>query len=173
MRHRIVPSFIFIAFGVLKLYMSKVSCTTKKGHFGLLLDGFCYITTPNQVGFLQNFDQWCSAMQSITCVMVFDIVFKIRKMEPKNPFLGGFFDCFPATPPETLSATPKSFVEWRVSWRYTILPSFISIAFVVLKLKIFKKFRGDGASMNWAILGGFWTLTPPNMVRSCWNLHQR
>ena len=33
------------------------------------------------------------------------------------------------------------------------MPSFIFIVFVVLKLQIFKNFRGDGASMNWAILG--------------------
>ena len=53
------------------------------------------------------------------------------------------------------------------------MPSFIFIAFVVLKLKILKKFRGDGASMNWAIFGGFWAITLPNMLRSLRNLHHR
>ena len=33
--------------------------------------------------------------------------------------------------------------------------SFISIAFVVVKLKIFKLFRIDSAFMKWPLLGGF------------------
>ena len=36
--------------------------------------------------------------------------------------------------------------------------SFISLAFVVVKLQIFKCFRGDAASMIWPFLGGFWAL---------------
>ena len=41
---------------------------------------------------------------------------------------------------------------------------FILMAFMVLKLQILKKFRGDGASMDWAIFGVFCGLTPPNMI---------
>ena len=98
-------------------------------------------------GFLFSFENW--------------------KNGAKKPIFWHFFKGFPATPPEPLCATPKSFAKRKVSLTYIIVPSFIFIAFVVLKLKIFKMFRGDGPSMNWSILGFFLTLTPPNMIRSC------
>ena len=50
--------------------------------------------------------------------------------------------------------------------------SFIFVAFVVVKLKNLKCFRGDGASMKWPILEGFLALTPPNVVQLGWNLDQ-
>ena len=50
--------------------------------------------------------------------------------------------------------------------------SFIFVAFVVVKLKNLKCFRGDGASMKWPIFDRFWALTPLYMVWFCWNLHQ-
>ena len=34
-----------------------------------------------------------------------------------------------------------------------------------------KFFRGDGASMKWPIFERFRALSPPNVVRFCWNLH--
>ena len=39
--------------------------------------------------------------------------------------------------------------------RCTIVVSFIFIAFLGVKLKNLKCFRGDAGSMKWAILGGF------------------
>ena len=51
--------------------------------------------------------------------------------------------------------------------------SFISVAFVIVKLEIFKCFRGNAASMKWPLLGGFWALSPANMTRVCWNFNQR
>ena len=42
----------------------------------------------------------------------------------------------------------------NVSWRYTIVASFICIAFVVLKLKIFKDFCTESASMKWLFFIG-------------------
>ena len=42
-----------------------------------------------------------------------------------------------------------------------IVVSFISIAFVVAKIKIFKVFRTDSAPTKWPFLGSFWALTPP------------
>ena len=45
--------------------------------------------------------------------------------------------------------------------------SFISVAFVIVKLEIFKCFHGDAASMKWPLLGGFWALSPANMTRVC------
>ena len=49
--------------------------------------------------------------------------------------------------------------------------SFIFIAFLVVKLKNLKCFRGDGASMKWPIFERFRALSLPNVVRFCWNFH--
>ena len=49
--------------------------------------------------------------------------------------------------------------------------SLVFIAFLVVKLKNLKCFRGDGASMKWPIFERFRALSPPNVVRFCWNLH--
>ena len=87
-----------IAFVVVKLYNFKISRTSKKLYFGLLLGDLSWLTTPNQVRFVQKFHQWCSASQSITYVTVFDIVLKIPKMEPKNLFLGLFSEVFRPCP---------------------------------------------------------------------------
>ena len=38
--------------------------------------------------------------------------------------------------------------------------SFISIAFVFVKLKIFKFFRIDSTAMEWSLFGWFWALLP-------------
>ena len=43
---------------------------------------------------------------------------------------------------------------------YIIVISFISVAFVVVKLYIFKCFYGDTASMTWPLLGSFWPFSP-------------
>ena len=133
-KYTIVPSFVFIEFVVVKLYIFKVSHTSKKGDFGLLLGGFSCITTPNQVRFPQNLHRWSSARQSITYGTGFDLLLKIRVTGPKKPIFGVFFRGFWATPSDSLSTTPKYFVKWKVSWRYTTVPNFIFIAFVVLKL---------------------------------------
>ena len=106
-----MPRFIFIAFVVLKLYILKVSGTRKKGDLWLLLGGFWYITTPNQVQFAGNFHQRCSAWQSITYVTVFDIFLKIPRNGAKKPIFWAFFKGFLATPYHALRVTPKSFVK--------------------------------------------------------------
>ena len=89
------------------LYISKVSRTCKKGHFGLLLGGFWYITTPNQVQIVPNFHQQCNAIQSIKYVMVFNIILKIRKIDPKNPFFGIFSKVFRPRPLNELMPRPN------------------------------------------------------------------
>ena len=51
--------------------------------------------------------------------------------------------------------------RFTLSWRYIIVVSFISIVFVVVKLKISNVLRTDSASTKWPFLGDFWVLTPP------------
>ena len=85
------------------------------------------------------------------------------------PILRGFW----FTPSYALWVTPQSSATLNVLQRYIIMVSFISVAFVIVKLEIFKCFRGDAASMKWPLLGGFWALSPANMTRVCWNFDQR
>ena len=172
-RYTILVSFIFIAFAVLKLYIFNVSCNSKKGHFGLILGAFSCITSPNQVRFAQNFHQRCRVKQSITYVTVFDRFLKLFRNGPKKPILGFFFRGFPSTPPEPLCATPKFFVKCKVSWRYTIVPSFIFITFLVLKLYIFKSSPSSKKGHFGLLLGGFLDITRPNHVGFVPNFHQQ
>ena len=72
-------------------------------------------------------------------------------------------------PSYALWFTPQSSAKLNVLWRCIIVVSFISVAFVVVKLYIFK----CSASINWPLLGGFWALSPANMTRVCWNFNQR
>ena len=51
--------------------------------------------------------------------------------------------------------------RFTLSWRYIIVVSFISIEFVIVKLKISKVLRTDLAATKLSFLGGFWVLTPP------------
>ena len=76
------------------------------------------------------------------------------------------------TPSDTLWVTPKDFSKWKTLLRYILVVSFIRIVYVIVKLKIFKVFCIDSASMKLPILGGFGALTSPNIVPSCWNVDQ-
>ena len=76
-------------------------------------------------------------------------------------------------PSYALWVTPQSSAKLNVLWRYIVVVSFISVAFVVVKLQIFICFCEDEASLKWPLLGGFWVLSPPNMTRLCWNFDQR
>ena len=67
----------------------------------------------------------------------------------------------------------QDFAKWKNLLRYISLVSFITIAYVVVKLKIFKAFCIDSVSIKWFILGIFWALTFPNIVWSCWNFGHR
>ena len=75
--------------------------------------------------------------------------------------------------PYILWVIPQDFAKWKTLLRYISMVSFISIAFVVEKLRIFKVFHIDSAFMKWFLLGFFWTLTPANIVQFCWNFDQR
>ena len=70
----------------------------------------------------------------------------------------------------SLWVTPKDFAKWKILLKYIPVVSVISIAFVVVKLSIFKVFCINSASMKWLLLGA---LAPPNIVQPCWNFDQR
>ena len=82
------------------------------------------------------------------------------KIGLKSWFFVHFESFFLFMPSYTLWVTPQDFAKWKTLLRYISIVSFISIAFVVVKLKIFKVFRIDSASMKWPLLGGFGPLLP-------------
>ena len=53
---------------------------------------------------------------------------------------------------------PQDFGKWKNILRYISVISFISIAFAVLKLKTFRVFRIDSASIKGSLFKGFWVL---------------
>ena len=57
------------------------------------------------------------------------------------------FRSFSTTPSFTLWITPQFLCKWKASWRYIILVGFIGIAFVVVKLYIFKVLVAAKSSM--------------------------
>ena len=61
---------------------------------------------------------------------------------------------FTFIPSYTLWVTPQDFTNWKTLLRYISVVSFISIAFMVVKLKIFKVFRIDLAFMKWPLFFG-------------------
>ena len=63
-------------------------------------------------------------------------------MKPKNWFLGSFSEVFDYALLRPMSYA-SFFAKWKVSWRYIIVVSPISIAFVVVKLWIFKCLRNS------------------------------
>ena len=73
---------------------------------------------------------------------------------------------------KTFRACPLMLSDLHSKWRYIIVVSLVCIAFVVVKLKMLKVLHTDPTSRKWPFLGGFWTLSPPNMVQYCWNSHQ-
>ena len=83
---------------------------------------------------------------------------EIPSFKPKNQLFVVFWS-HPA-----LNVAPKSSVKRKVSWRYTIMPSFIFIASMVLKLYNLKVSGTRKKGDLWLLLGGFWYLTTPNQV---------
>ena len=63
-------------------------------------------------------------------------------------------------PSYTLWVMPQDFAKWKALLRYISVASFISVAFVGVKLKIFKVVRIDPAFMKWPLLGVFGSLLP-------------
>ena len=82
------------------------------------------------------------------------------------------FRDFLFTPSYALWVTPQFLVISKVSLRYIIIISFISIAFVVVKLCVFKCFQSSRKYNFWLLLGGFSSITPPNDVVFVQKFHQ-
>ena len=80
---------------------------------------------------------------------------KILRNGAKKHILGGFFRGFSATPSHALCVTPKFFAKWKVSWRQVSVVSFMSMAFVIAKLWMFKCFRSRKNYICRLLLGGF------------------
>ena len=137
--------------------------------FRLLLGGFLAITAPNAVEFFWNLEQSCSTRQSITYDTVFDIVLKIPGNGAEKPIFWLFLRDFLTTPSYSLRVTPQFFAKSKVLWWYIIMVSFISLAFVVPKLKIFKCFHGNCSSHkmgpSWVFLGPFFPKYSSNLSK--------
>ena len=86
----------------------------------------------------------------------FDIVLKNRRNWPKNLILWLEFRSFWTTPSFAVWVSPQFLSKRKVSWRYTILVSFIFIACVVVELYIFKVSRTRKNGDFGLLLGGFW-----------------
>ena len=102
---------------------------------------------------------------------------QIFKNSPKKFVLWLVFRIFSTTPFYPLRGTPQFLAKWKVSWRYIILAyialeSFISIAFVVAKLWIFKFFRRTRKVDFRLLLGDFLSITRSNAVEFFWDLDQ-
>ena len=63
------------------------------------------------------------------------LLYSIEKVKigQKTDFLA-FFQRFLDMPSYALQVTPQFLAKWKVSWRYIVVVSFISIAFAVVKL---------------------------------------
>ena len=163
-------TFIFIAFVVLKLFIFKVSCTTKKRNLWLLLGGFWAITTSNQVRLTQNFHQWCSRTQSMTYITGFHLLMKTPSNWAKNPFFGPFRRFLGYTLPRPKAGT-KIFCQMKDLMTIHNRVKFHFHSICGSQVINFQKFSWQWSSHE---LGHFWgVLDPnsPNKIRPCWNLH--
>ena len=93
---------------------------------------------------------------------------KVLKNSPKKLILWLVFGIFFNSPFYALRVMSQFLAKWKVSWRYKILESFISMTFVVAKLLIFKWFCRTRKVDFRLHLGGFLSITPPNTVEFFW-----
>ena len=100
----------------------------------------------------------CNVMHQ-ECGGFYFILKKHLELSQKTDFLAHFERFLVYALLRPVSYTPIFCQIKCLMGRYIIVVSFISVAFVAVKLKIFKCFRGDAASMKWPLLGGFWALS--------------
>ena len=86
---------------------------------------------------------------------------EIVQTRSKSWFFGLFWsDFFVHGLLHSMSYTPTFWQMEDLIKIYISVVSFINIAFVVVKVKIFKVFRIDSAAMKWSLFGGFSALLP-------------
>ena len=139
-----------------------LSNSHRKYHFRLLLDSFLTWTSPYVVKFNWNVEQWCNARYCIKYVKVFIVPLKTGWNLAKKIILTRFS----FMPSYALRVTSRYFNKLKTLLRYIIVLRFIITAFVVVKIKIFKDFHTDSASMKWHLFWSFRALTSLNVVQS-------
>ena len=130
---------------------------------------------------------WCFFVCNLTCPFICTSIFrKIKTVEvvhmackfhsyltcysqkqfknsPEKLILLLVFRIFATTPFYTLRAMPQFWANWKVSWRYIILPSFISIVFVVTNP--LKNLSTISTKFQWnstGVLKNYWKMTGTN-----------
>ena len=135
-------------------------------------------TPLNADNFAWNFDQWWHTRWcNIYATAFIEIIRNGQNFAKKLIFWGNFERFFVYVLLHPMNYVPR-FYQWKDLIKIHICrESFISIAYVVVKSKIFKVFQIETASWS----GSFWggsrggvgvlglSLTPPNIDRSCWN----
>ena len=138
--------FIHVSFVVAEFSNFKYLRSSRKYYFWLLLGGLHEMWS-NLIETLTT-----DAMRSNTSFF-WQSLFNSKEMVkigPKN-----WFTLF-----YTLSFMPQSSAKLKLLWRYIIVVSFISIAFVVAKLWIFKCFRSSKKYHCRLLLGSLSQITP-------------
>ena len=120
--------FIYVSFVVPEFSNFEWFHSSRKYHFRLLLGGILAITPLKCSQILVNF--W----PMMQCKLMHDIGQK------KNWFSHSILEVFNLCPLTPYHLGPNLLPKLKVLWRYIIMVSFISIAFVVAKLSIFKGF---------------------------------
>ena len=134
------PSFMCAWFIVPEFSNLKWFRRSRKYNFRLTLGSFLAITPQNGVRYVSDLDQQCSTRQWFVYVTLFVVLLENVGNSAKKLILWHFLGFFWFTPFYTLWVMPNFLVKWEVSLKYIITVSFISIAFVVVKLYIFKGF---------------------------------
>ena len=129
-------------------YQQKLSFYAAFGRFWLIQ------TPQNVVNFVWHFDQGWHARWWIKSATVFGKVLKNGPNCAKKPCLFAHFERF--------WVTSQNFAKWKSLLRYTFTISFISIAYAVLKVKIYKVFRINSVSMIWPL---FWEVFGPLLLQ--------
>ena len=93
-----------------------------------------------------------------TCDGFYFILKKHLKLSQKNPICWLILRGFWFTPSYAQWLTPQSSAKFNFLWRYILVVSFISLAFVAVKLLMFRCFGGDAASMK----PPFWGVPEPS-----------
>ena len=127
------PSFIYVWFVVLEFWNFKCFHTSRNYNVRLLRGGFLDVTHWNMVKFVWNLTSDALHCNASGILRFYFILKKNLKLSQKIDFLG-HFERFWFMPSYALWVTPQSSAKSNVLRRCIIVVSFISVAFVVVKL---------------------------------------